>query len=222
MSKEEKTGLTVIIVANGVINDPERDSAHLEGADLIIAADGGTAHCERFGIVPHLVVGDLDSTDPALVDKMAARGAEIVRHPARKDQTDLELAVAEAVNRGAGTILILGGLGGRWDMTLASVLGLAAPALPGIPIRLVEGATDIALLRGDGRMSIEGIPGDTLSLLPLGTDARGVTLRGLEYPLSGATIPPGATLGVSNVFTGHRADVTVQSGILLCIHRSSG
>jgi thiamine pyrophosphokinase len=218
VDKEKKQGLKAVIIANGEINDPGRDSNHPKDADLVIAADGGTNHCERFGIVPHLVVGDLDSADPSLVDKMAAAGAKIIRHPARKDQTDLELAVAEAVNRGAGTIVILGGLGGRWDMTLASVLGLAAPELTGITIRLIEGPTEIALLCGNNRISFQGRPGDTLSLLPLGTDTEGVTLKGLEYPLVDTTIQSGSALGVSNVFIESRADIALQNGRLLCIH----
>lgn len=221
MSEEIKTGPKIVIVANGEIRDPERDSAHLDGADLVIAADGGALHCRRLGVVPDLLVGDFDSMDSALLAEMAADGIPIQRHPARKDQTDLELALAEALDRGARDIVILGGLGGRWDMTLSTVFGLAAPHLSGIRVRLVDAATEIELLRGKTRHIVHGRPGDTLSLLPLGADATGVTLRGLEYPLTDATIPGAAALGVSNVFTGSRADVTIQAGLLLCVHRST-
>ncbi|MBI9085191.1 MAG: thiamine diphosphokinase [Desulfobacterales bacterium] len=220
MKTPMKKGIRAVIVANGEIHPS--DAAWIDNADMVIAADGGTRHCDRFDIVPDLIVGDLDSTDPVLQKKMAAAGAVIRRHPARKDQTDLELAVAEAINRGAATITIIGGLGGRWDMTMATVLGLAAPGLAGVSLRLVAGLTEIILLRGGNRLSIQGQPGDTLSILPLGAEATGVTLKGLDYPLIDATLPAGTALGVSNVLTGDNAEVAIKKGTLLCIHTRRG
>ena len=209
-------GIRAVIVANGDVHPT--DATWFNNADVIIAADGGTRHCDRFGIVPDLIVGDLDSTDPLLLKKMTAAGADVVRHPARKDQTDLELAVAEAINRGAESVAILGGLGGRWDMSLATVLGLAAPGLAGISIRLVTGSTEISLLGGGNRLTIYGQPGDPLSLLPVGTEPPGVTLQGLDYPLTKATLSAATARGVSNVLTGDNAEVTITTGSLLCIH----
>ena len=216
MTKTTQTGLTAVIVANGEIHPS--DAARLHEADLIIAADGGAVHCDGFGVVPDLIVGDLDSADPELVKQLAAAGAHIQRHPARKDQTDLELAVAEAVGRGAVTVTIIGGLGGRWDMTLATALGLSSTMLTGITTRLVAGSTEITLLRGGNHLSIHGHPGDTLSLLPLGGDASGVTLKGMEYPLNDAILQTGTALGVSNVITGGKAEISLKRGMLLCIH----
>ena len=220
MGKETPDKLKVVIVANGHVepNDAER----VLDADLVIAADGGAAHCDCFGRLPDLVVGDLDSIDPALAEKISQAGAAIIRHPRRKDQTDLELALGEAAARGAGDIVILGGLGGRWDMTLATVLGLAAPNLAGIRTRLVDGNTEMVRLTGPERHTVHGRPGDTLSLLPLGGDAVGVTLKGLEYPLLNATVRTATALGVSNVLTDDCAEIVLEKGLLLCVHISGG
>ena len=68
---------------------------------LIIAADGGAVHCLALGITPDVVVGDFDSLSPDQLNRLKASGTDIIRHPVRKDDTDLELALKTAVDRGA-------------------------------------------------------------------------------------------------------------------------
>src|SRR5437762_725703 len=51
--------MKAVVVAHGDV-DP-RDRAELKGADLIVAANGGTLALERWGVLPQAVVGDLDS-----------------------------------------------------------------------------------------------------------------------------------------------------------------
>lgn len=215
-------GIRAIIFANGVMDswppgleiDPE--------ADLIIAADGGLAHCLAWGHRPLMVVGDLDSADPGEVDRLAGQGVEIVRHPARKDDTDLELALNLAVARGAVKVTILGGLGARWDMTLANTALLASGAARGVDIRLMDGGQTITCLQGPGRAALTGRPGDILSLIPLSDPASGITLHGLEYPLNRAVLPRGSSRGVSNVFVGQGAEVELESGCLLIVTIAGG
>ena len=60
----------------------------------MIAADSGLDHATALGFAVDLVVGDLDSADPAAVDAAVAAGAAVERHPEAKDATDLELALA--------------------------------------------------------------------------------------------------------------------------------
>ena len=42
------------------------------------------------------------------MERFAAQGVEIIRHSARKDYTDLELALMLAGERGADSIVVLG------------------------------------------------------------------------------------------------------------------
>ena len=60
----------------------------------------------------------------------------------------------------------------------------------------------------------EGTEG-LISVFCLGADARGVSLRGLYYPLEGGTLTAGFPLGVSNHFTGAPAEISVEAGSLL-------
>ncbi len=204
-----------VIFANGQLSDLAAARAALRPGDRIVAADGGLAHLDRLGQRPHVIVGDLDSAAPGVVEALAAAGVRVERFPARKDETDLELALRLAAAEGADDILIFGALGGRWDQTLANLLLLAHPDFRRLRIRLLDGAQQIYLIQHHAQ--IEGQPGDTVSLVALRGDAHGVTTHGLEYPLDRGTLPFGSTLGISNVLVDSHASVTVEDGLVACV-----
>jgi thiamine pyrophosphokinase len=211
----------VIIIANGELRDVDHARRLIAPGDLLIAADGGARHCRRLGLTPHIVVGDLDSLTPDERAELEQAGARFEIHPARKDETDLELALRVALRERAHDVLILAALGGRWDQTLANVLLLAHPAFAPLSLRLNNGPDTLWIVRD--RATVRGARGDTLSLLPLAGDVEGVTLTGLEYPLDDSTLRFGYTTGVSNVLTAPEATITVRRGILLVVHtRVSG
>jgi thiamine pyrophosphokinase len=200
-----------IIFANGLLADPALALAAIGPDDQLIAADGGLAHMQAVGLRPHVLIGDLDSVGPNQASRVEAEGTRVERFSPHKDQTDLELAVAE----GAADILIFGALGARWDHTLANLLLLAHPDFRAVRLRLVDGWQQIYLIQG--QTVIEGRPGDTVSLISLQGDARGVTTTGLEYPLQQGQLAFGSTLGVSNVLLGAEATVRVDEGLVACI-----
>lgn len=188
---------------------------------LILAADGGAAHCLAHGLAPDVVVGDFDSLPPAELASLAAAGTEVLRHPRRKDFTDLDLALQLAVERGAEEVLVLGAFGQRWDMTLANVLLGVAPHLAAARCGFVDGSQVLWPLRGPATLTITGRPGDTVSLIALCGDADGLTTAGLEWPLAGQTLVLGSTRGVSNVLVGDLATITLERGLLVCVHHRS-
>jgi thiamine pyrophosphokinase len=202
--------LRAIIFANGRYIPPFQ----LQESDLLIAADGGTRHCLELGLRPAVIIGDLDSLDEATLAQLKASGTQIISYPSRKDFTDLELALQYAIEQGTSEILVLGALGERWDQTIANLL---LPTLyDSSHIRLVDGNQEITFLRGNGQVEIKGHPGDTVSLIPLSGDARGVRTQGLEYPLESDTLFFGSTRGVSNVLLRPCATVSLEEGLLLC------
>lgn len=215
-----------IIIANGTLPHPDRTRGRVRAwlADapdaLVIAADGGARNALTLDLTPHTIIGDLDSLDDMAHEHLKAAGVTFVSASVRKDETDLELALRHAVKHGAGRIRMLGALGGRLDQTLANILLLALPLLDGVDVRIVEGAQTAWLVKGE--TEIEGEAGDTLSLIPLGGEAKGVTTEGLEYPLEDATLLFGPTQGVSNVLTGPLARVNVREGLLLVVHTAGG
>jgi thiamine pyrophosphokinase len=207
--------LRAVIFANGELKDPPLARATLQVGDLIIAADGGGRHCLALGIDPAVVIGDFDSLTTEELEHFKTQGAEIIPHPRRKNETDLELALLYAAERGAKETLVLGALGGRLDMTLSNFLLTAHDKLRQQKISFLAGKQRLYPIYH--QVQVEGQHGDVVSLIPIGGDVEGITTQGLEYPLKNETLHFGATRGISNVLLGHTAEVTIQSGMLLCI-----
>ncbi len=208
-------GQRAIIFANGEVSDLAAARAVLRPDDTLVAADGGLRYYRALGLEPQVVVGDLDSIEAGEAAALTAAGVRVERFPARKNETDLELALRQALADGADDVLIFGALGGRWDQTLANLLLLAHPDFRTVRVRLLDGPQQIYLVQG--QTVVEGQPGDTVSLIALNGDALGVTTDGLEYPLARGTLRFGSTLGISNVLVGTRAAVSVEQGLVACV-----
>ncbi len=192
-------------------------AAHwFRAADVRLAADGGARALLQRGLVPDVAVGDWDSLTAAELDRLRAAGVRLHTFPRDKDATDLELALLYAVDHDAHEIHVFGALGGRWDQTAANLLLLAHPRLRSVRVVLHHRGQRLWLIRGQDE--IAGQVGDTISFIPLGGPARGVTLQGVAYPLEDGALPWAGTLGVSNRFTQPRVQVRVREGLLLAVH----
>ena len=209
--------MRTIIIANGAPPTPADLARWLRPADRLICADGGGRAALAAGLKPDLVVGDFDSLTEAELGALSSNGAALERHPRQKDETDLELALRRALVDGATEIVVLGGLGGRLDHTLANAMLLALPGLSGGRGRLAGGAETLSVLRGPETLTLEGQAGDTVSLLPLG-EAAGIVTSGLAYPLRNEALRVGPARGVSNEMYSARATIRLGTGFLLCIH----
>jgi thiamine pyrophosphokinase len=196
---------------------------------LVICADGGYRKAALLGLTPALVVGDGDSLTAELLAELAARGVPVQVHPVDKDESDTELALREAIGRGARRIVVLGALGGvRFDHALANVLLLAMPELRGVDVALVDGTTTVRLLAADASggegaaMPLARAPGDLVSLLPLTARVDGVITDGLRYALRDETLHQGAARGLSNELTADAARVRIGDGRLAVIQTRGG
>jgi thiamine pyrophosphokinase len=210
---------TIIVLANGEIEQAEvlRKRLSTLPAHTVIAADGGSRHAKPLGLEITLAIGDFDSLDQSHLQRLQAQGVQTISAPPRKDELDLELALLHVLSQGADRVILLGALGGRLDMSLANLYLLAHPRLQGIHIEVWAGHQTAWLMRPPGQ-DVSGEAGDTLSLLPLGGDATGITTHGLEYPLLDGTLTHSEVRGVSNVLTGSKARITFRQGLLLLVH----
>jgi thiamine pyrophosphokinase len=194
-----------------------------EDVSLVVAADGGARLAEQLGLSLDRWVGDADSFPRAEVDRLAAAGVEATLVPGAKDESDLELAVMAAADRGVSRITVLGALRGpRLDHELANVALLAHPALARIDVELLDDRTRVRLIAAiaDGpsmTAHLAGRTGDLVSLLPLDSAVEGVTTEALLYPLADEPLGVGPARGLSNVRTAPDATVTVRAGRLLVI-----
>lgn len=177
--------------------------------DLIIAADGGFSHTQALGLTPHAVLGDFDSLG------YVPENANIF--PVEKDDTDTMLAVRHGLSAGCREFLLYGTLDGpRLDHTVANFQTLQYLADRGAAGYLI-GLTQIATVIRNETIRFDAAATGILSLFCIGPDACGITLKGLQYPLTDGKLTAGFPLGVSNHFTGSAAEITVADGSLLVL-----
>jgi len=206
-----------LILVNGELYQPAvlRRRIDATAFDLILGADAGARHGVTLAVRMDAVIGDFDSLPVS--ERQGIGDAEFITYPAEKDETDLELALLYAVKQGVDQIVLVGVMGGRLEMSLANVLLLAHGNFSSYRIEVWHGAQTGWLIKPPGE-PVTGSPGDTLSLMPLGGAASGITTRGLKYPLKGATLSVGTTRGISNILENPAAHVEISDGLLLAVH----
>jgi thiamine pyrophosphokinase len=206
-----------IIFANGILPNPDSARRLIHTDDLILAADGGTRHARALEMIPSVVIGDLDSLTPADRAALESAGAIILQHPRDKNETDLELALNNAIEMGHREIVIMAALGNRLDQTLGNLALLTNIQLSTLNIKLDDGVEETFFCRDQAY--VEGRRGDLISLIPWGGEVCGVRTEGLRWPLSNETLLPYKTRGISNEMAGDLARIQITSGLVLIIHR---
>jgi len=194
------------ILLGGDMTPTARLRSQIKGA-RIIAADSGMMHAASLGLVPDLWVGDFDSAGSELT--LQYREVPRETFPAEKDSTDGDIAVQEAIRRGAREIILLGGLGGQTDHA-AGLLGQSiAIARNGISCLLTSGMEEAwPLIPGRTRAALAA--GTRISIIPFG-DIEGLGLTGVKWPLENRDVPLGSTLTLSNEALG-AIEITLRGG----------
>ena len=213
--RHEKSENKIIIFANGQMDNANDCIQIAQSANFVICCDGGASHAAEMGIVPHLIVGDLDSLDEAIKADFMRQNVKFEEFAAEKDATDLELAMHIALQRDPDEIVILGGYGGRTDHFLGNLQVLINAAKAGVEASLVDSTTMTFVIDKFTEISRKNY--DYISLIPLEAEVKGVTTGGLKYPLYESTLCLGSTVGISNEFVNDVATVSINSGLLLAI-----
>ncbi|HJL89794.1 MAG TPA: thiamine diphosphokinase [Acidimicrobiales bacterium] len=190
-------------------------TADLPPAEFVVAADRGADNAASLGLVPDLLVGDLDSVSTETLTSIEEAGVQIERHPTDKDQTDLELALAAATNHGATSVTIVATATGRPDHAMANLLTAAAERWAGLEIDLLVDSSRAWVVRS--RLDLKVPVGSLVSLMAVGGRVTGVTSSGLRWPLSDSSLKPGVGRGLSNEVTAMHATVEVATGTLLVV-----
>jgi thiamine pyrophosphokinase len=211
--------LRAAIFLNGVPDPPDLLRSVAGRADLVVAADGGARYALDAGMVPDLVVGDMDSLGEAGVREVEGRGALLERHPIRKDKMDGHLAIIAAGERGATDVDLLCATGGSVGSFFAVPHILLAAERMGLRATMVAGWGQAFVLEAGSR-KVSGDPRDSVSVFPLTGPAAGVSLEGFSYPLEDARLEIGDTLGFHNELVDRVGRVSVVEGALLVIHET--
>ena len=209
----------ILILANGDWGgdeDLKRLGELVQNAAHIVATDGALDCAIDRAIEVNTLIGDLDS----LVDPTRLEGRfpemEILRYPAEKDWTDLELAVDWALKQSPSSIVVFGAAGGRIDHTMANLALLEKGLHSGIPIELISGNESVRLIQGNLSINNAEI-GDRVSLLPISLFTT-ISTQGLKYPLASEKLFRGKGRGMSNVVESTPVSVNVEAGVLAVVH----
>ena len=189
---------TFAVLLGGTLEIDDRVLELMQGA-RVIAADGGMRHAQALGVLPEVWVGDFDSTPDGLSEFHAATPR--MPFPAEKNFTDGELAIEEAIERGATRLVLIGSLGGeRTDHSLSHLLLAVTLAERGFEVVLTSGQEEaVPLLPGSRELEL---PAGSLFSVVAFTDLAGLSLTGAKYPLDQADIAFGASRTISNVAEG--------------------
>ncbi len=182
--------------------------------DTIIAADGGANLLHRLRIIPDMLVGDMDSIEPEILDELRNR-CEVEIFPSAKDETDAEIALRKAYECNPECIVIVNSMQNRVDQTLSLLSLLYDAKEKNIDARIETGKQRILLAQP--RFCLTDHVGHTLSLLPVSEEVTKVETRGMEYPLCGETLYRKKCRGISNVVVDSPAEICYEKGDLLII-----
>lgn len=189
---------TFTILLGGELRLTDRLHAAISDSRFI-AADGGMRHALTLGVQPELWVGDFDSTPADL--QRAFPDVPKQPYPAAKAATDGEIAVSEAIDRGAVRLILAGAMGGeRSDHAIQHLL---------YGIQLAEKGFDVLLTSGDEE-AVPLLPGELELALPAGSlfsvlgfsDLTGLFIDNARYSLRDFHLPFGASRTISNVAEG--------------------
>lgn len=205
------------IFVNGLLTAPEALLKEVRSTDYIIGVDGGTDHVVRLGLIPSIVVGDLDSISPKNLESLEKRGIPILKYDPRKDETDLELAIAHSASLNPQEVILFSPFGGRVDHALANLMLLTRPTMSGSRVTLFDGEIRMILVRPGIPERIKGELGSKFSLIPISGDVHVEKLSGSEWELVDTVLHLGIARGLSNIFRSGEVEIQTTSGLLLAI-----
>ena len=198
------------IFTGGEINHQYIEECPEEG-DLVVAADAGYRNATLMGAHVNILIGDLDSLGmvPDDVD-------EVIKLPAEKDETDTQIAVDTAIERGADEIVIVGSTSGRFDHALSTLAILEKNYAKRIPIYIVNGQNRVRYIKNSGFIVVRS-KYKYFSLIAADEKVKGVSIEGAKYPLKGKTLIRANQFAISNEIVKNAALITVKKGGIFII-----
>ena len=176
-----------------------------------VAVDGGYAFFRKTGLLPDLLIGDLDSLGRK-PSNLSTR-TEVLTLPRDKDATDSEAALAYCLERNARRVDIVQPSTGELDHLLGNLMLLTRACKTGATrskpkLRLINPSTEVRLVESES-WSIRDAIGDTVSIVPLSKRVV-LSCRGTEYNVERLTVRRGETIGLRNRIRAARARINIQ------------
>ena len=208
--------MKALIVAGGNKPSEKLLNSYINNVELIIGADRGSEYLYDYGIVPHVILGDFDSINKEKLKIIENRKVEVIKFPPEKDYTDTEIAIMEALKRGADTIYLLGGIGTRADHTLGNIGLLLTTKKKGASLIIIDDHNKMYLSKNN--MRLNGKYGQNISFHALSDIVKGFEIRGAKYNLESYDMHLLDPRAICNEFIDTPIEIRYDSGELLIIH----
>ncbi len=207
--------MNIFIVGSGNVDSGDLFREKALESKLMICVDGGARHFMDAGITPHILIGDFDSIAPDIFEAYKNLGVNILKYPAKKNYTDMELALDYALELGATRVFMMGATGTRLDHTISNLQLLYKLLDSDVEGIILNQKNTVYLIKKS--IELEKKDGYRVSLLPATQVVEGITTKGLAYPLTDATMAMGTGLGISNEFISEKAAISIRTGRLFVI-----
>lgn len=201
-----------IVFTGGVINNYNALNINDNDKDYVICADSGYYHAKKLNVHVNVLIGDFDSLEriPNDVD-------EIIRYPKEKDDTDTMLAIKYAFDKGYVNFEIYGAMGNRFDHAYANIQSLDYIVEHNACGKIITETEELFIIK-NSTVKIQKKEGYVLSVFSYTNTAKGVSEKGVKYPLDNVVVTQNFPIGISNEITENFAEITVKDGKLLIIH----
>ena len=194
----------VIILANGLFPSSSTPLEILENAGTVICTDGAINKLESLGLMPHIIIGDLDSMDSNIEFK------GLIVHDTNQYNTDLEKSLDWATANNIKKLTILGATGQREDMTLANHY-ILFDYYDKIELKMV---TDYQMVTcHKGKKLFNSAIGTNVSLFAKNFNTV-VSTRKLKYPINDSILNP-SSQAISNQSLAEEFEVNSSGPILV-------
>jgi len=208
--------LNVAIVSGGTAPSEKLLKSYLEKVEFIIAADRGSECLYNYGIIPDLLLGDFDSTKKEILDYLKLQTKEVLEFPPEKDYTDTEIAIMEAIKRGAKKIYLFGAIGTRMDHTLGNIGLLLNARKKGVVLEIIDDNNRLYL--SEKKMILHGECGENISFHALCDKVTNFTIKGAKYNLESYDMSLLDPRAICNEFVDTKIEISYEDGELLIMH----
>jgi len=208
--------LIAAIISGGTPPSEKLLKNYLKKVDFIIAADKGCECLYNYNIIPNLLLGDFDSANKEVLDAAKLNIKEILEFPPEKDYTDTEIAIMEAIKRGAEKIYLFGATGSRMDHALGNIGLLLTTKKKGIILEIIDDNNRLYL--GENNMTLLGKYGEIISFHALSDKVANLEIKGGKYKLEGYDMNLLDPRAICNEFVDAPIEISYDAGELLIIH----
>ena len=209
----------LLLIAGGRSPAPQWLRAAAENRP-VWCIDHGIDACRNAGLQPSRLIGDGDSAASDSWHWAESLHIPIARFSPEKDLTDTQLALRQIQNgQPDAFILLTGAFGGRFDHAVSTVYSLLGSGLAGC---IADEKEALLYLHSGETVTIRPRRRPkAISLLPLGADCQDVTIQGVHWPLSRASLLQTWPYAISNEPVSPDQPVTVSLaqgclGVYLC------